>query len=192
MAIVNGYCTLEEIKARLDITGTEHDTVLEQMIEAASRQIDGWCGRAFTDSDSNRRLTADAHDLLILPEDLFEITAIAVDYDGDGVYERTWDITDVDLQPYPGPYQVLRPRNGYAFPTHCYAIQIIGLWGFGADVPPTIREACLLQVARLYKRKDAPFGVTGSAEHGQLQTISRIDPDVNELIKPYIRNLMVV
>lgn len=192
MAMVNPYASLADLKARLDITGTQDDAVLEQLIEAASRQIDGWCGRVFTAGDSNRRLTADTYDMLILPEDLYEVTAIALDYDGDGVYERTWALTDVDMQPYPGPYQIVRPRNGYAFPTHPYAIQIQGLWGFGGDVPPTIREACLLQAARLYKRKDAPFGIAGSADHGQLQTISRIDPDVNELIKPYIRNMMVV
>lgn len=192
MAMVNPYATLVDLKARLDITNSDYDVVLEQVIEAASRQIDGWCGRAFTAGDSVRRLTADSSCLIILPEDLYEITSIAVDRDGDGVYETPWDVTDVDSQPYPGPYQVLRPRSGKAFPTHRYALQVTGLWGFGGDVPPVIREACLLQAARLYKRKDAPFGVTGSPEHGQMQTISRIDPDIKELIAPYIRHWMVV
>lgn len=192
MAMVNPYASIEDAKARLDITSADDDHILEQIIEAASRQIDGWCGRAFTTGDTVRRLTADSSCLLILPEDLYEITAIAVDRDGDGVYETAWETTAVDTQPYPGPYQVLRPRNGKSFPTHRYAVQVTGLWGFGGDVPPAIREACLLQSARLYKRKDAPFGVAGNAEHGQLQTISSVDPDVKELIKPFIRHGMVV
>lgn len=192
MALVNAYATLADLKARLDITSSYNDVDLEQVIEAASRQIDGWCGRSFFDASEPQRLTADACDLLILPGDLNELTSIAIDRDGDGTYETSWEVTDVDLQPHPGPYQVVRPRNGKVFPTHRYAVQINGVWGFGEAAPPPIREACLLQAARLYKRKDAPFGVTGSPEHGQLQTISRIDPDVKELIAPFIRHWMVV
>lgn len=192
MPITNGYTDLASLKARLDITGTENDPVLEQVIEAASRQIDGWCGRAFVSGSAARQLTADAWDLLILPDDLHSLTSIAVDRDGDRVYETAWETTDVDLSPYPGPYSVVRPRNGKAFPLISYAIEITGDWGFGATAPAPIREATLLQATRLYKRKDAPFGVTGSAEHGQLQTISRVDPDVRELIEPYKRFGMVV
>lgn len=188
----NTYAELEDLKARLDITGSENDYILEQVLEAASRQVDGWCGRVFFGGDSTRRLTADSHCLIVLPEDLYELTSIAVDRDGDGTYETAWQVNDVDLQPYPGPYQVLRPRSGKMFPRHRYAVQVVGLWGFGEDAPPAIREATLLQAARLYKRKDAPFGVTGNADHGQIQTISRVDPDIKELIAPFIRHTMVV
>lgn len=188
----NGYATLAELKARLDITGTENDPVLEQVIDAASRQIDGWCGRAFSAGSAARSLTADAWDLLILPDDLHSLTAIAVDRDGDLVYETAWATTDIGLAPSPGPSRIVRPRNGKAFPMHADAVQITGAWGYGPDVPAPIREACLLQATRLFKRKDAPFGVTGSPEHGQLQTISRVDPDVRELIEPYKRFGMVV
>ena len=188
----NVYATVEELAARLDIGGEEQDAILAQVLEAASRQIDGWCSRSFASGASARQLTSDSGELLILPEDLHGLTSIAADWDGDRVYEDAWDVTDVDLQPYPGPYQVVRPRGRRSFPTHRYAIEITGDWGFGAEVPAAIREACLLQAARLYKRKDAPFGVTGSPEHGELQTISRVDPDVKELLAPYMRHWMVV
>lgn len=194
MAIVDGYCTLADLKARLDITTVDaaRDTVLEQVIEAASRQVDGWCGRPFASGEATRQLTADNSGMVIMPNDLHTISEIAVDRDDDRVYETIWPIESVDLQPYPGPYQVIRPRRGYNFPTHRYAIQITGVWGYGENTPAAIREATLLQAARLYKRKDAPFGVAGNAEHGQLQTISSVDPDVKELLKPYMRHWMVV
>jgi hypothetical protein len=40
---------------------------------------------------------------------------------------------------------------------------------------------------RLYKRKDAPFGVVGStsAEMGQLMVIPKLDPDVKFLLDAY-------
>lgn len=189
------YATLEDFKARFDITSADDDAIIGQILEAASRQVDGWCGRVFPDAagdGTTRRLTADSHCLLILPDDLHSITSVAVDRDGDGVFETPWEVTDVDTQPYPGPWQVLRPRNGKSFPTHRYAVQIVGEWGFGVNVPAPIREATLLQAARLFKRKDAPFGIAGTVDHGQLQTISRVDPDIQELIKPFIRHAMVV
>ena len=192
MAIVNGYATLVDLKARLGITGTGNDTVLEQVIEAASRQVDGWCGRAFASGNGTRVLTADNANLLILPDDLHEITEFATDRDDDFLYETIWPVNELSLMPYPGPYSIIRPRHGYSFPTQPHAIQVTGSWGYGANIPAAIREATLLQAARLYKRADAPFGIAGSADHGQLETISRVDPDVKELLAPYTRFLGVV
>ncbi len=186
------YATVADLKARLDITSLDSDAVLGQMLEAASRQIDGWCGRAFTSGTGTHRLTADTNALLILPDDLHSLTAIAMDWDDDQIAEYPWALTDVDLQPSPGPYQIVRPRRGLAFPTHRYGVSITGVWGFGLTIPAASREATLLQAARLFKRKDAPFGIAGTADHGELQTIGKIDPDVSELIEPYIRFRMVV
>ena len=185
------YATVPELAARLDIGNQTQDTILAQLLDAASRQIDGWCNRTFASGPEARQLTADTCDLLVLPEDLHALTAIAIDRDGDRVYETAWTLTDVDLQPYPGPYQVIRPRDR-AFPTHRYAIQVTGDWGYGTEIPVPIREATLLQAARLYKRKDAPFGIAGTADHGELMTISAMDPDIKELLKPYERHWMVV
>ncbi len=47
--------------------------------------------------------------------------------------------------------------------------------------PDPVREACLLQASRLFRRGDAPFGVTGSAEFGSMR-ISALDPDVRALL----------
>ena len=47
MAIVNGYCTLAELKSALRITDSTDDTLLENAIESASRRIDGYTGRFF-------------------------------------------------------------------------------------------------------------------------------------------------
>jgi len=49
MTVQNGYITLAEFKASLDIsdTDTTDDSALELTIERASRSIDGYCGRAF-------------------------------------------------------------------------------------------------------------------------------------------------
>jgi hypothetical protein len=50
MAIVNGYCTLAQVKAALRITDTTDDTLIENSVEAASRLIDGHAMRNFYSS----------------------------------------------------------------------------------------------------------------------------------------------
>jgi hypothetical protein len=42
----------------------------------------------------------------------------------------------------------------------------------------------IMQAARLYKRRRSPEGVAGFAEFGVVR-VSRVDPDVAELLKPY-------
>ena len=47
MSIVDGYCTLSEVKSALRLSDSIDDTLIENSIEAASRRIDGYCGRFF-------------------------------------------------------------------------------------------------------------------------------------------------
>jgi len=53
VAIENGYASLSDVKAALRITDTVDDSLLEISIEAASREIDGWCERVFLQLLSN-------------------------------------------------------------------------------------------------------------------------------------------
>ncbi len=55
--------------------------------------------------------------------------------------------------------------------------------------PGPIGEAVAIQAGRLFKRGEAPFGVTGSAGMGQLKVIPELDPDVKLLLRRYKRHL---
>jgi len=69
MSITNGYCTLQELKVRLDITDSDDDAILESNIGAVSRQIDGWCGRVFYARDEQTRYyTAERNDYLVVDD----------------------------------------------------------------------------------------------------------------------------
>lgn len=181
MAIVNGYALLTELKAYLDIQDADDDAMLELRIDAASRQIDGWCGRVFYTETATRTVTTDLPDVVFLADDLISIDTLATDEDRDRVYEVTWDATDYALDP---PFRI-DAIDGRRFPTGRLGVQITGTWGYANEVPQAIIEATLLQATRLYKRKDAPFGIAGSVELGQLQVIGNIDPDVKQLIAPF-------
>lgn len=189
--ITNGYATVLELKRRLypdGVQSTVDDAIFESVIEAVSRWLDEETARFYYKTTSQvRYFTAEWGDWLVIP-DLVTLTALKTDDDGDRVYETTWTATDYDLEPYNAaldnkPYTQIRvsPNGNYSFPTTRKGTEITGLWGWPA-VPKMASEATLLLATRLYKRKDAPFGVIGSAELGQLQVIARTDPDVKLLI----------
>lgn len=193
MAAVNGYTDLITLKTRLDIVDTSVDTILENVIEAASRAIDGFTNRHFFQAAGvTRHYTGEFGDLLFV-DDLVNVTTLTTDEDGDRTYETAWATTDFDLEPFNAaddnrPFTKIRttPNGVRAFPRIRRGVEIVGDWGWPA-VPDAITEATLIQAFRLYKRKDAPFGVAGNAELGQLQVLRMLDPDVKGLIAPYRR-----
>lgn len=193
MTITAGYCTLAQLKARLDIYDFQDDTILEAVVQGVSRSIDAMTGRRFysTTADETRYYTAEFGDVLYT-DDLLSITTLQTDDDGDRTYENTWAATDYDLLPDNAvldgkPYTriELAPYGDYAFPEGVRkGVKITGRFGYNAtdSHPDVVREACLIQAARIFKRKDAPFGVTGSPEMGQMQPIAKIDPDVELML----------
>lgn len=62
-------------------------------------------------------------------------------------------------------------------------VKITATFGW-PEVPEDIIQAHLLQAMRLYRRKDSPEGIAGSAEWG-LVRVPRVDPDVEEMIADY-------
>jgi hypothetical protein len=78
---------------------------------------------------------------------------------------------------------VERGVNGTTAATHLTAAAV-SVYRY----PSAIVEATAIQSARLYRRKDAPFGVIGSPEFGQTATIARVDPDVKMLTRRYMRH----
>lgn len=192
----NEYVTLVEFKARFYPAGlvdTTDDAVIDAVREGVSRWIDTSTGRRFYAATQTRYFTGEFGDLLFV-DDLLSVTTLKTDDDGDRVYETTWATTDYDLEPFNAtlesqvqPYTRIRitPNGNNSFPTTRKGVELAGSWGYSSAIPPLIREACLLQSIRIFKRKDAPFGVIGSAEMGQLMVIPKLDPDIELMLRPF-------
>lgn len=198
------YCTLGELKARLWPDDTTPDSVndlaLESILKATSREIENYCGRRFytTAEDETRTYRAHCGDTLYT-DDIQSITTLKTDEDGDRTYEVTWATTDYDLLPenaaddgMPYTWIEVSPLGQYSFPTQRMGVQIIGKFGFCAatkasdsTIPAAVREACILHSIRLFRRKDAPFGVLGPTELGQISIIPGLDPDVKRMLDQY-------
>ena len=192
MAISNGYCTHNEVKSALRITDNTDDELLENAIEGASRRIDGYCGRRFY--QQNATLSLYAIDSYTLPtqDDLYSVTTLKTDDDGDGTYETTWT-TGVDYQLEPldavitgQPIRTITAIGGKTFPLFSLpalpSAQIVGVWGWSA-IPDDVREACVLLTMRGFARYNAALGVVGFAD--MAIQVRAIDPDVRDFLNPY-------
>lgn len=192
MAISNGYCTLNELKARLGITDNADDTILENVIEAASRVIDSDCNTRFYAASETRYFSAEAPGVVTV-DDLLSVSSLTTDDNVDGTYSTTWATTDYQLMPFNStPYREIRVKPGGAklFPVSAYQglVKVIGSFGYSSTTPDAINEACLILSARYFKRKDAIFGVLGSAELGTLyiQNLNK-DGEYIRAIQKFVR-----
>jgi len=193
------YCTLAEVNARLGLVSTAGDAMLQQIISAVSRWIDTYTGRRFYPAEETRYYTADdAREIWI--DDILAVTSLKTDDDADRVYENTWSATDYDLLPdnaqvkdLPFSRIKITPNGSRGFPTKVSkGIELIGSYGYSEDTSNArtvmIKEACLLQSERVWKRKDSPLGVSGMTPLGQqLLKVPGLDPDVKEMLDPFRR-----
>lgn len=179
----------------LSITDSNSDTNLEALIEGVSREIDDKTGRHFYNASETRYYTPVDHRLLFI-DDLVSVSAFVTDDGGDGTYENTWTTSDYRLLPTNNslvggwPYTMVEVKafGSYIFPEGIRdGVKITGSFGWSA-VPKPIVQACILQTARLYKRYKATLGVAGASSIGQITLqIPKFDPDIDALIKPYMR-----
>lgn len=191
----NLYATVAQLKTRLGIADTTDDTLLGMVLSGVCRAIDNHCGQRFWRDAvaTTKYYTAEDDDTLFI-EPIVSVTTLATDDDGDRTYENTWAATDYDLMPfnaaaYDRPYTWLEttPDGDYEFPEGVRkGVKIIGVFGW-PTVPPAVTEAALLWSERIYKRKDAPFGIASFPEAGEMRLLKEMDPDVITLLKPFVR-----
>lgn len=185
------YCTPEELKGALEMTGHEFaDQDIERAISAASRGIDSACGRWFwKDTDATSRFyTPDAPDLLLI-DDLIDLIAVEADTTGRGDFADKWvEGTDFVLEPLNAkadgkPWTTIVANGRRRFPTRHRAVRVTGKFGW-AEVPSEVNAATVIVATKLLKRtREAPFGVVGfPLEGGAAVRIARTDPDVLFLI----------
>ena len=190
----NLYATVAQLKARLSITDVTDDTMLTAILTGVCRAIDNHCGQRFyQDAVATTRYYTTEHGDTLFIDPLVSLTSLATDTGGDGTYSTAWAATDYRLTPVGAdadgwPYSMVRVKSGgaYNFVRYEAGVQVTGIFGWPA-VPEPIAEAALLWSERLYKRKDAPFGVLAFPEAGEMRLLEKMDPDVLTLLKPYVR-----
>jgi hypothetical protein len=194
MALYPDYATTADVKSQLRITDTADDAAVAIAVTAASRAIDKACDRQFglVDAAAARFYQYEGAHIsgrwAVAIYDLMTTTSLTVELDQgqDGTYERTLTYgTDFDLWPAnaagdvkPWTHLVFRPQAA-AWPAGFYQeLKVTASWGWTA-VPTVVKQACLIQAARFFVRRDSQYGVAGSPEQGnELRLLDRLDPDV--------------
>lgn len=201
MAITNGYATLTEIKTFLSISDNVDDTLLEGMVEAASRSIDRIANRRFyLDANASARAYRVSSPIILFTDDIGTTSGLIVktDDDGDGTFETTLTLnTDYIMDPLTAldlgrPYtQVTVVSSTVTFPIFPGlfqnglrpGVQVTARWGW-PSVPDDINQACLILTADLYKRKDSPGGILGLGDLGAIR-MSPLGRDVTAMVRAY-------
>lgn len=177
--MAEAYATVAELKKFIGIKDAERDSLLTIALNAGSRSIDSACGRRFyLDASATTRVIRTRGNtireggtyVLFVPDIAEEAGLVAPGF------TFTTDL-GTDDQPV-----ITRLYSSALWPVD--TVSITARWGWPA-VPDEIKQATLLSASRLFKRKDSPEGMTGSAEWGAVR-VSRTDPDVQALIEPYV------
>lgn len=194
MALTNCYCTLSDLKTSLAIEDISDDTGLEAAILTASRMIDDYAGRFFykdgTSSVPVVRYFTPNDWWFCATDDFVSLSQVATDDNFDQTYTTIWATSDYMVEPINNPrrgwpYSRLIAIDSYLWPYKLpQTVKITGIWGW-SSVPAEIAMATKIQASRLFIRRQSPFGIAGTPELGTVRLTSRLDPDVEALIRPF-------
>ncbi len=185
------YATVPLVKASLGkLTKDDRDELIEQACRAASRMIDARTGRRFWRDyvptartfDPIGRTVRNASGVALLVDDIASTADLTV---ASGALDLTPGITygPGNALALGRPVTLLRASTQYGEP-FAGPVTVTARWGW-PSVPDEVTSAATLLAARLYRRKDSPQGVIGSAEWGAIR-VGRVDPDVEALISHFI------
>lgn len=192
MAIVNGYCSLADVKASARITDTVDDSMLELAVESASRLIDSYTQRYFYNAGTATRLFIPQDSYVTELDDLITLTTLETS-DGDD-FGTTWAAKDYQLEPLNGsvdgltgyPATRVRAVDDFLFNVldNEATVRVTGVWGW-SSTPTAIKQATVIQASRIFKRNDSPLGIAGFGDMGAIRVGTQLDPDVKQLIDAY-------
>lgn len=204
MALTNAYTTTSKVFAELGVPETSTDRIarVEDAINAASRQVDGHCGRRFwQDTEVKVREYYPDDSARCMVDDISTTTGliVKVDDDDDGTYEETLTIvTNYILRPLNAadmvpvwPYDeiVIIDTLGTYFPTgrRRPSVQVAAQFGWPA-VPDDVMRATTIQAVQIYKAGDAAFGAVQVGSDGLVHRLgATINPIAAALLEPYCK-----
>lgn len=203
------YGTVEQLKMRIQISSTpsaSQVTLMEEILEAASRAIDRFCKReeGFGNCGiaSAKYFTSEGESFLRTPKFL-SVSEVAVKTSKSVVDFTSWtkETTylagdgdwyaahgDPKFPDFKSPYDLIliSPLGDYSvFPVGDGApvIKVTAVWGSQDTVPADIREACLMQAARWLKQfQGSMSSELGTVDLGVIQYRRRLSSDICQIL----------
>lgn len=205
------YCTEQDVADWLNISDNADDPKISLAVVSGCRWIDRYCqipdGMFALGTESVARTFVPCS-LTVLNLGQYTIgdptgIVIATDAGGDGTFETTWSASDYELLPANAPadgmpYTSIRAVGTRTFPwlvntwlTRLDRVRVtLPGWGWPA-VPEQVQLAAMIQSARLFARRNSADGIAGGADFA-LRVSSRVDPDVEALLKDFRKSPVLV
>lgn len=205
------YADLNALKRHLQLgASTADDQDLQRNLDTASREIDQLCSRTFAvagDTPTPRWFTPwydrRSGRWRVAIDDIMDTTGLTVESWNDADEYWTTSVAGpfayypINAAAEDLPYTELVLPASVSLPAPSWSgwtsddsrdyLQITALWGWTA-VPANVEQACILQAARLFKRRDALFGVTSAPGGGDsIRLQDRMDPDAVSALRGYIK-----
>jgi len=195
VASAGQVCTLEDVKSRLGISSTDHDTVIARIIAGTGKIFDSYCQRTLllTAADVTEFYTGAGLYLHLRRSPIISITSIkeAIDYDFDSADEL---VENDDYRIMNGGVNGILCRIYACWPSTPDATQVIYRGGFAAAdavlgegetaLPDDIREAAIEQACLFFKRKDDLGLSSVSFEGGSIQKFNNME------LFPFVRDTL--
>lgn len=190
------YATGEELAEFSRIGDNQDHNWLDYAVSSASRDIDHFCGRAFgLDDEPVERLYRPKPDYIKgwWTVDIDDLASSPVTVTVNGNEVDTFELGPVNAVANGRVWTRLSFTSDSEYRPTCPSDQVAVTAAFGwPTVPDAIHQAALFQGSRLLKRREAPFGISGSPEfQGELRLLNKLDVDA-ELLSKAFKRMMVI
>lgn len=91
MAASTDLVTTAEVKAYLGITGSTHDTLIDELIDLVSEYIEDWCGTFFSATATTDKIDGGGEFLFVTKAPIISITSITDNEDSSVVASTDYD-----------------------------------------------------------------------------------------------------
>lgn len=199
MAWTPDYVTLDQFKAyalRVSPADTIDDVEAQIAVTSASRAVDRFTRRQFGNTELESRLYTPEYDRasgrhIVRTDDIAEVgEGFLIEADVDGTADWVTVASSFAKLPLNAaanarPYERLTFPAAAALGTLEGSLRVTAVYGW-AEVPAAVEQATLLQAARYFKRREAPFGTAGSPEMGtEIRLTEKVDVDLQSALRPY-------
>jgi hypothetical protein len=210
------FCTLADLKADLNITGSGEDQTLQRRILAASALIEAHCSRAFRRETRTEKVAGQGWPTVALRLSPI-LTLTSVEIDGQAIDSNAYQVTDAErglvfrrdgwewtagVAPLAAPAQVAgteEPAFEFTY-TGGYILPNDTVQTPAPFLPEPVIEACLLLAANLHSNRGRD-GAVVAEQVGDASVQYAVDSieerragvlprNVVQLLKPYRRGLV--
>lgn len=206
MASTEVYATSAELKAQPDIQSGADDTVINLLLAAASRCVDGICNRKRDGFKAAVTATARSYvgrgEAYVYTDEFVDVEMLEIKTSRWGAYLAqgvddyagfTGDPASPTLGEPPyhgvtmlgsasGPFLIAdgRPDLGVA---PVMTAQVTARWGYSDVVPDLVKQSTIVLASRWFKRGQSAWADSMAAgDFGQLMFVKKLDPDVEAML----------